>query len=167
VGEPPLPSIEPVPTDVPSTLPFDLSWQGVVFAILVGVVVVCFYLALRDPDPLDTEHDPIPIEMPDDYNVFLPLGVGYDPGEECRPLPVGALATIPKARGRVAGLDPLHEETTARVGKHRAPELPRYIRSHRRPAPRWVRRAGAATGLTLLCAVAVVVGVVIVFLLEG
>jgi hypothetical protein len=49
MGEPPLPTIEPVPADVPINLPFDLSWQGVLVVALVLLVIICFYLALRVP----------------------------------------------------------------------------------------------------------------------
>jgi hypothetical protein len=166
MGEPPLPTIEPVPADVPINLPFDLSWQGVLVVALVLLVIICFYLALRDPDPLRTDLDPKPVlpPLPGDNVRELPLRVGYRATEECRPIPI---PPAPTKRGRAAAWGSLPDEPTVKIGRHRVPELPRFIRSHRRPAPRWLRRVGAATGLAAICATAVVVGVVMVYLLEG
>lgn len=173
-GEPPLPSTDSVPTDAPAVLPFDITWQGALAAVGVLAVLTLFYLALRPEDPLDTANDPVPVNLPDDHARVWPVMqfgemlVDLDRLEEeqKRVLPPGRAPTVPIPRGRVAGLGALEEEKTTKIGRHRAFEAPRYIRSHRRPAP-VLRGMAYAGGFIFMCGVAVLVGIAIVALLEG
>lgn len=167
-AEPPLPTIQPVPGDAHVSLPFDLSLEGVCAVVLVLALLFFFYMALRPDDPLRTDLDPVPVDLPDDYvRQWYPV-TGEQPivrdENERREIIVQSVLT--RARGRVGDVS-IADERTTKIGRHRAFEEAREVRSHRRPAPWWLRRMGYAAGFIGMCAVAVGIGIALVFLLEG